>query len=182
MGSQHSRSSDLVDLILDQWAREVPDLDVSSIGVLGRLHRCDIRYQGLVSDVLDEFNLTTASFDVLASLRRSGPDYRRTAGQLAEIGLISSGGLTQRIDRLERSGLVARTREPTDRRVVYIELTDAGKNLIDTVLQRHFSEQNNFIDGLTHEEQQQLARLLSRLESSLENAERTRDENDQDVG
>ncbi|HET9498957.1 MAG TPA: MarR family transcriptional regulator [Marmoricola sp.] len=179
---QTRRSSDLVDLIVDQWRREVPDLDVSSISVLGRLHRCDIRYQGLVSDVLEEFNLTTASFDVLASLRRSGPDYRRTAGQLAEIGLISSGGLTQRIDRLERSGLVERTKEPSDRRIVYIQLTEAGRNLIDTVLERHFSEQNGFLAGLTRNEQRQLGQLLSRLEISLEVAERMREEPDLDAG
>lgn len=178
---QTKRSSDLVDLIMDQWSREIPDLDVNSISVLGRLHRCDIRYQGLVSDVLEEFNLTTASFDVLASLRRSGPDYRRTAGQLAEIGLISSGGLTQRIDRLEQAGLVKRTKEPADRRIVYIQLTEAGHHLIDTVLQRHFSEQNNFLAGLTRNEQRQLGHLLSRLEVSLEVAERMRDEPNQDA-
>jgi DNA-binding MarR family transcriptional regulator len=179
--SSSRRSSDLVDLIIDQWKRELPDLDVSSIGVLGRLHRCDIRYQGLVSDVLAEFNLTTASFDVLASLRRS-TDYRRTAGQLAEIGLISSGGLTQRIDRLERSGLVQRTRDPRDRRVVYIELTAAGHHLIDAVLQRHFAEQNSFLGGLTRSEQKQLSELLSRLEVSLEVAERMREEPAADAG
>jgi DNA-binding MarR family transcriptional regulator len=175
------RSSDLVDLIMDQWSRETPDLDVSSISVLGRLHRCDMRYQGLVSDVLEEFNLTTASFDVLASLRRSGPDYRRTAGQLAEIGLISSGGITQRIDRLERAGLVERTKDPTDRRVVYIQLTEAGKSLIDTVLQRHFAEQNGFLAGLTRSEQKQLSQLLSGLEISLEMAERMREEAGRDA-
>ncbi len=178
---QPKRSSDLVDLIIDQWSREVPGLDVSSIGVLGRLHRCDIRYQGLVADVLEEFNLTTAAFDVLASLRRS-PEHKRTAGQLAQVGLISSGGLTQRIDRLERSGLVSRTRDPNDRRVVYIELTAAGHNLIDTVLERHFAEQNSFLSGLTRTEQRQLAELLSRLEVSLEVAERMREEPDQDAG
>lgn len=167
-------SADLVDLIIDQWSRAIPSLDVSSITVLGRLHRCDVRYQGLVNDVLGEFGLTAASFDVLASLRRSAPDYRRTAGQLAEIGLISSGGLTQRIDRLERSGLVQRTRDPSDRRVVYIELTPDGKDLIDTVLQHHFVAQNSFLAGLTRTEQRQLATLLASLENSLDVAERMR--------
>lgn len=172
--SQSRRSSDLVDLIVDQWTREIPDLDVSSISVLGRLHRCDIRYQALVSDVLQEFNLSTAAFDVLASLRRSSPDYRRTAGELAEVGLISSGGLTQRIDRLEQSGLVRRVRNPDDRRVVHIELTTEGRSLIDTVLQRHFAEQNGFLAGLTRNDQKQLSGLLSKLEVSLELAERLR--------
>lgn len=171
------KSSDLVDMIVDQWDREIPHLDVSSIEVLGRLHRCEVRYQGLVHEELAEFGLTTAAFDVLASLRRSGPGFRRTAGQLAEIGLISSGGLTQRIDRLERRGLVERTREPHDRRVVYIQLTKAGRELIDEVLERHFAEQNRMLGGLTRSEQRQLAALLSRLEVSLEVAERMREEN-----
>lgn len=180
--SRPRRSSDLVDLIIDQWSREIPDLDVSSIGVLGRLHRCDLRYQALVSEILAEFNLTTASFDVLASLRRSGPDYRRTAGQLAEIGLVSSGGITQRIDRLVDAGLVERSKEPHDRRIVYIQLTAEGKDLIDTVLQRHFDEQNTLLAGLNRAEQRQLAQLLSRLEVSLEMAERRRDEPNLDAG
>lgn len=170
------RPTDLVDMIVEQWQREVPALDVSSIGVLGRLHRCDIRYQGLVSDVLGEFGLSTAAFDVLASLRRSAPDYRRTAGQLAQIGLITTGGLTQRIDRLERDGLIERTRDPKDRRIVYVELTREGHELIDRVVERHFSEQNKMLDGLTARERHELATLLSRLEVSLEFAERVRDE------
>ncbi|MGW4094494.1 MarR family winged helix-turn-helix transcriptional regulator [Nocardia sp. NPDC004750] len=149
---------------------------MSSLSVLGRLHRCDLRYQGLASRVLEEFSLTTASFDVLASLRRSGPHYRRAAGQLAEIGLITTGGLTQRIDRLEHSGLVQRTRDPNDRRVVYIEPTEAGRQLVDKVLQRHFAEQNQFLAGLTRSEHTQLSHLLSRLEVPLEVAERIRAE------
>lgn len=180
MAVQHSRrSSDLVDMIVAQWDREIPTLDVRSIEVLGRLHRCEVRYQGLVHEALAEFGLSTAAFDVLASLRRSGPDFRRTAGQLAEIGLISSGGLTQRIDRLERAGLVERTKEPHDRRVVYIQLTPAGQKLIDEVLERHFAEQNEMLSGLTRTEQRQLAGLLSRLEVSLEVAERMREEREE---
>ncbi|TWP34678.1 MarR family winged helix-turn-helix transcriptional regulator [Leekyejoonella antrihumi] len=167
MGTRHS-GSDLVDLILDQWHRETPDLDVSSIAVLGRLHRADLRYQALVADELGRFGLSTAAFDVLMSLRRSGPTYRRTAGELAEVGLITSGGLTQRIDRLERDGLVERTKEPGDRRKVFIQLTDSGRKLIDEVLQAHFTEQNQMLAGLTQTEHRQLAKLLARLEVSLE--------------
>ncbi|MBO9520655.1 MAG: MarR family transcriptional regulator [Nocardioidaceae bacterium] len=174
--TSHRRPTDLVDMIIEQWNREAPALDVSSIGVLGRLHRCDIRYSGLVSEVLAEFDLTMAAFDVLASLRRSAPDYRRTAGQLAQVGLISTGGLTQRIDRLERDGLVERVRDPKDRRIVYVQLTKAGHQRIDFVVERHFAEQNKMLGGLTASEQQQLATLLSRLEVSLEFAERVRDE------
>jgi DNA-binding MarR family transcriptional regulator len=160
---------------MEQWHRELPDLDVNSIAVLGRLHRCDLRYQGLVSEHLSRFGLTTAAFDVLASLRRSGPTYRRTAGQLAQIGLITTGGLTQRIDRLERSGLVERIRGDGDRRVVNIQLTDAGRELIDRVVRIHFDVQRFMLQALTRSEQRQLSMLLSRLEVALEHAEHLTD-------
>jgi DNA-binding MarR family transcriptional regulator len=169
--AKHRPAYDLIDLIQEQWDREFPGLDASSIAVLGRLHRCDIKYQLLVSESLAEFDLSTAAFDVLASLRRSGPTYRRTAGELAQIGLITTGGLTQRIDRLEKAGLVERVKGPGDRRLVYIQLTAAGRALIDEVIQVHFSRQRKMLDGLTSTEQRQLARLLGRLEQSLEAAE-----------
>lgn len=161
-------SADLVDLIVEQWGRERPDLDVSSITVLGRLHRCDLRYQSLVSEVLGRFNLTTAAFDVLASLRRSGPSYRRTAGELAHTGLITTGGLTQRIDRLVDAGLVRRIRDENDRRIVYIELTQAGHDLINEVVEVHFRAQDEMLSTLSQADRRRLAELLARLEVSLE--------------
>jgi DNA-binding MarR family transcriptional regulator len=169
-------SADFVDLIVEQWGRERPDVDVSSITVLGRLHRCDLRYQALVSEVLGRFNLSTAAFDVLASLRRSGPTYRRTAGELAQTGLITTGGLTQRIDRLVTAGLVQRTRDESDRRIVYIELTREGHELIDQVVEVHFSTQDRMIAAMSQPERRQIARLLARLEVSLEVFEHLREE------
>lgn len=174
-------TSDLVDLILDQWERTSPSLNVASIAVLGRLHRSDLRYQGLVSDELARFDLNTAAFDVLASLRRS-PEHRRTAGQLAEVGLITSGGLTQRIDRLERDGLVSRVKEPGDRRKVYVELTAKGLDVIDQVLEAHFAEQEQMLEGLSQTERKQLAALLGRLEISLELYERRQLDRDEPAG
>ncbi|MFD0900638.1 MarR family winged helix-turn-helix transcriptional regulator [Actinomadura sediminis] len=167
MASQRP-SSDLIDLVIEQWGREMPGMDVDSIRVLGRLHRCDVRYQTLVAETLAKFDLTTPAFDVLASLRRSGPGYRRTAGELAQIGLITTGGLTQRIDRLEKAGLVRRAKDEHDRRVVYIELTEAGRDLIDRVVEEHFRTQDRMLGALRQSERRELARLLSRLEVSLD--------------
>ncbi|WP_084265821.1 MarR family winged helix-turn-helix transcriptional regulator [Actinomadura macra] len=181
MTSRHP-SADLVDLIVEQWGRERPDLDTGSIRVLGRLHRCDLRYQALVSEVLGRYNLTTAAFDVLASLRRSGPTYRRTAGELAQIGLITTGGLTQRIDRLVSAGLVRRTKDENDRRIVYIELTKKGHELIDRVVEIHFSAQERMLSALSRPERLQLGRLLARLEVSLEVFEHLRDEEEAHSG
>lgn len=174
MATKHS-TSDLVDLIIDQWHRERPEVDVKSIAVLGRLHRCDLRYQPQVAAVMEKFGLTIASFDVLMSLRRSAPDYRLTAGQLAETGLITSGGLTQRIDRLEEDQLVQRVKAAGDRRKVYVQLTEKGRLLIDKVIEVHFAEQDKMLGGLTNTELRQLAQLLARLEISLETYEHLRE-------
>lgn len=178
MSTRHS-GADLVDLILDQWNRTDPALNVASVAVLGRLHRAELRYQGLVSDHLARFDLTAASFDVLACLRRSGPAQRRTAGQLAELGLITSGGITQRIDRLEKDGLVKRVRDDEDRRKVYVQLTPKGRKAIDEILAIHFDEQEEMLLGLTRSERSQLADLLARLEISLETYERRRSEREE---
>lgn len=181
MSTRHS-GADLVDLILDQWSRTDPDLNVASIAVLGRLHRGDQRYQGLVNDHLARFDLTAAAFDVLASLRRSGPKQRRTAGQLAEQGLVTSGGITQRIDRLEKDGLVRRVRDEADRRKVYVQLTPKGRKVIDKILAIHFEEQELMLEGITRSERTQLADLLGRLEVSLETYERRRSERERPAG
>lgn len=181
MSTRHS-GSDLVDLILDQWNRTDPDLNVASIAVLGRLHRSELRYQSLVADHLSRFDLTPAAFDVLASLRRSGPEQRRTAGQLAEYGLVTSGGITQRIDRLEKDGLVKRVRDEVDRRKVYVQLTAKGRKTIDKILAIHFAEQEEMLDGLTRSERSQLASLLSRLEVSLETYDRRRSDRERPAG
>ncbi len=181
MATRHS-SSDLVDLILDQWNRTDPDLNVASIAVLGRLHRGNQRYQMLVAEHLGRFGLTPAAFDVLASLRRSGPKQRSSAGQLAQLGLITSGGITQRIDRLEEEGLVKRVRDDGDRRKVYVQLTAKGRQTIDKILAVHFDEQEEMLQGLSRSDRTQLAELLARLDISLETYERCRSDRESTTG
>ncbi|MFD5064229.1 MarR family winged helix-turn-helix transcriptional regulator [Streptomyces sp. NPDC058394] len=173
MTRRASSSPDAVDLILEQWKRELPSLDASPMEVLGRLHRSFLRYQGLLSDLFDCFDLNMAAFDVLAALRRSGPPYRRTAGELADISLVTTGGITLRLDRLERAGLVTRERDPGDRRVVYARLTDRGIEIADVVAVAHFANEERMLAELTGAERRQLGRLLGKLERSLETAERT---------
>jgi DNA-binding MarR family transcriptional regulator len=164
---------DAVDLILEQWRRELPAVDASPMEVFGRLHRSFLRYQSLLSEVFERYDLNMASFDMLATLRRSGPPYRRTAGELAEISLLTTGGISLRLDRLEKAGLVVRERDAEDRRVVYARLTDKGLEVADTVAHAHFANEARMLDGLTDAERRQLGRLLSKLERSLEKAERT---------
>ncbi len=159
---------DAVDMILEQWQRERPDMDVSPLAVFGRLHRSYLRYTALLNEVFERHDLNMAAFDVLATLRRSGPPYRRTAGELAAISLVSTGGVTLRLDRLEKAGLIIRERDPEDRRVVYARLTDHGMNVTDRVVEEHFANERRMRAGLSETERRQLARLLAKLEHSLE--------------
>lgn len=167
MGRDRVADRDAVDDIVDQWTREWPGLDVTPLEVLGRLHRTYLRYQSAIGRVFDEYGINMASFDVLAALRRSGEPYRMTSGQLAESSLVTTGGITLRIDRLEKAGLVRRERDAEDRRIVHSELTDAGKKLIDDVALAHFENETRMLAELSPDDQSDLVHLLRKLEHSL---------------
>ncbi|HEY6493725.1 MAG TPA: MarR family transcriptional regulator [Trebonia sp.] len=159
---------DAVDAILEQWRRELPDVDATPMAVFGRIHRVFLRYQVHITDVFAKYGINAAAFDILAALRRHGAPYRQTAGALAESSLITSGGISLRLDRLEKAGLIVRERDVEDKRVVYVQLTDTGLDLIEKVAAAHFANEENLLVGLTVTERRQLAQLLSRLERSLD--------------
>ncbi|WP_405560275.1 MarR family winged helix-turn-helix transcriptional regulator [Streptomyces sp. NBC_01180] len=158
---------DAVASIVEDWARERPELDTAPLEVLARLHRTFLRYSTRLTTAIDRHGLSVAGFDVLTALRRAGAPYRLTAGQLADSGLVSSAGVTLRIDRLEKDGLIVRERDADDRRVVYSRLTDAGLAKVDEVFAEHLDNERRMLGGLTPAECRQLARLLSRLERSI---------------
>ena len=160
--------TDAVDVILEQWRRELPDVDATPIAVFGRIHRVFLRYQVHFTDMFAQYGINAAAFDILAALRRHGAPYRQTAGALADSSLITSGGISLRVDRLEKGGLVTRERDAVDRRVVYVRLTEAGLELIEKVAAAHFANEENLLVGLTATDRRQLAQLLSRLERSLD--------------
>ncbi len=161
---------DMVDSIVAQWGAARPDLDVSAIEVFGRLHRSFLRYQAHLSALFAEFGINMAAFDVLTALRRSGPPYRRSAGELADTALVTLAGLSLRIDRLETAGLVARERDEHDRRIVHCVLTERGMKLVDEVASAHFENESRMLAGLSTTERKQLAGLLAKLEISLADA------------
>lgn len=171
MTRRPEKARDTVDLLLSQWEREIPDQDFSAFAVFGRLHRSYQRYAALIGEVFEQHGINMAQFDVLTALRRSGEPYRRTAGELANLGLITTGGLTLRLDRLEKTGLIVRERDTDDRRVVYAQLTEAGLALINEVARAHFTNELRMLSGLTKPEREQLAGLLAKLERSLLDAE-----------
>ncbi|MDF3304897.1 MULTISPECIES: MarR family winged helix-turn-helix transcriptional regulator [Rhodococcus] len=158
---------DAVDDIVDQWAHQWPDLDVSPLKVLGRLHRSYLRYQSSLAAVFEEHGINMASFDVMAALRRSGPPYRMTSGQLAESALVTTGGVTLRVDRLEKAGLVQRERDAEDRRIVHAQLTDEGLRVIEKVAEAHFANESQILSGMSKDDQAALAELLRKLEHSI---------------
>lgn len=158
---------DTVDDIVGQWAQQWPDLDVSAIHIFGRMHRSYLRYQASLAAVFDRHGINVASFDVLAALRRSGPPYQMTSGQLAEMSLVTTGGITLRVDRLEQAGLVERERDSTDRRVVYARLTARGKEVFDAAAREHFENENHMLAGLSATERTALADLFRKLERSI---------------
>lgn len=167
MSTGPAKEPDAIDTIVSQWAEQVPDMSVDAIQVLGRLHRAYLKYQSGLNVLFDRHGTNTASFDVLAALRRSGPPYRMTAGQLAQSSMVTTGGITMRLDRLEHAGLVVRERDTNDRRIVHAQLTDAGFALIEETARDHFANEAQMISGLSATEQRKLAELLRKLDQSL---------------
>lgn len=173
--AKKSEKPDPVDQIVDQWRHERPDLDPSPIALFGRVHRVYLRYQAVLNKTFAKHGLNSASFDVLAALRRSGAPYRKTGTQLASGSLLSSAGVTFRLDRLEEAGLIERQRDADDRRVVYSALTDTGLKVINRTIEAHLEAEEALLHGLTAKERQQLATLLAKLERSIVEAPPTLD-------
>jgi DNA-binding MarR family transcriptional regulator len=171
-----SDDEDEVEEILAQWRKERPDLDPSPIGVFGRLARISMARQALLTKFMAGHGLSPAGFDVLANLRRSGHPHRKTPSELATSSLLSSGGITFRLDRLEAAGLIRRVPSPDDRRVMYAELTVEGLACIDELMKSHLEREHQLLADISDEERRTLCQLLAKLEASLRrNRSRDRD-------
>ncbi|WP_035850680.1 MarR family winged helix-turn-helix transcriptional regulator [Kitasatospora azatica] len=160
-------TADHVDMVLGQWARQRPDLDFSPVGVIGRLKRLTRLVEGEMRKTFAAHGLDTPSFDVLATLRRSDPPHRLTPAQLMQSTMVTSGAVSQRLDRLEVAGLVSRNRSEADARVVHVELTGKGRELIDQVLPAHIATETRLLAALAPVEQTALADTLRTLLLSL---------------
>ena len=159
--------TDHVDLILSQWQRERPDLDRSPMAVVGRISRVARRIDLAQRATFARYDLDPPAFDVLATLRRSGEPFALTAGDLMRSAMVTSGAITQRLDKLEARGLVRRGPHPEDGRVVLVRLAPAGRELVDRVLPDHLATEERLLAGLTREQRSALADLLRTLDSSL---------------
>ena len=143
---------DHVDEILRQWNRERPDLDVGPMGLIGRLGRIVHYLTREMDKTFAAFGLTGASFDVLATLRRAGAPYSLSPGDLLSTMMITSGTLTNRIDQLEKAGLVARTQSAEDRRIVIVSLTETGFATIEAAVSAHVETQKRLVSVLSGDE------------------------------
>ena len=159
--------NDAGDLFFEQWARERPDLDTSPMGILGRMNRLQQLLGRGVSELLAEYDLERWEFDVLATLRRSGPPYRLTAKDLVRMMMVGSAAMTNRVDRLVRKELVYREVDPASRRRVLVSLTDKGLDLVNGAVEGHVANEARLLEGLSAQEQDQLAGLLRKLLLSL---------------
>jgi DNA-binding MarR family transcriptional regulator len=163
--------SDHVSNIVDRWRAERPDLDFDPMLVLARVSRLAKLLERSIEDTFALFGLAKGGFDVLSALKRSGPPYRLSPTDLYRSFLISSGAMTNRIDRLEEAGLVVRTPDPYDRRAILVGLTARGHQLIDRAVAAHLANYDRILSPLTSSERALAIRVLAKLIVPLEAAE-----------
>lgn len=161
---------DHVDKIVAQWTQERPDLDVGPMEVIGRIVRLANVLSQEMEQVFVRHDLTAASFDVLATLRRAGVPFSLSPGELIESTMVTSGTMTNRIDRLVKAGLVERRANPKDKRGFQICLTASGRALIDRVVEEHVARQAALVGSLDAQEREVFVKLTRNLTDAIEAA------------
>lgn len=157
------RQRDAIDDIVDQWGRERPDVDPTAMALIGRFNRFHVFVEAALREYFAQHQLDFSEFDVLATLRRSGAPYELNARALLKSAMVTSGAITNRVDKLSAKGLVERRPCPDDRRAVLIRLTPDGKDLVDRIVAGHVRNEERLVAVLTPDEQRELDRLLNKL-------------------
>jgi DNA-binding MarR family transcriptional regulator len=165
---------DEVDDLVAQWHGERPDLDVSPLQVLSRLSRLARHLDRARRAAFAAHGLEPWGFDVLSALRRQGPPYQLSPGALLHATLVTSGTMTNRIDRLADAGLVSRHRDPQDKRGVLVALTDQGRQVVDAALDGLLDRERYLLTGLDARQQADLAGLLRVLLAPFDSADGAR--------
>ncbi|HEC8322713.1 MarR family winged helix-turn-helix transcriptional regulator [Providencia rettgeri] len=163
---------DRIDKITQQWERERPDLDISPMGLIGRLGNVAFHLTREMEKVFTQFGLNRSSFDVLATLRRAGSPYTLSPGEMLSTLMVTSGTMTNRIDQLEKAGLVSRHTNPDDGRGFLVSLTTEGLTLINQLIEVHTQNQARLVAKLSQQEQQALDQLLRTFLASFESNEK----------
>lgn len=159
---------DQVNKVIKQWEAVRPDVDTSTMGPIGRLTRASKKILTVEEKTFSKYRLNLAGFDVLSTLRRSGSPYALSVGEMMASMMITSGTMTNRIDQLEKIGLVQRIPDPQDARRFIVSLTPEGFSVIDDAIVEHVATQHKLLKGLTAEELAQLDSLLLKLTQSLD--------------
>jgi DNA-binding MarR family transcriptional regulator len=154
---------DEVDRLVAAWRTERPDLDTEPLHVLSRVSRLARHLDRARRAVFSAHDMESWEFDVLTALRRAGPPYQLSPGRLLRATLVTSGTMTNRIDRLEGNGLVERHPDPQDKRGVLVRLTDAGRTHVDAAFDDLLGREHELLASLSHSDQSSLAGLLRSL-------------------
>lgn len=163
--------TDSISILLDEWRRARPDLDPAPFAIFGRIWRLSANLSNESAGWLAPLGLNFESFSLIVTLRRSGPPYELNPTALYRESLISSGAITNRIDRVEALGLVKRLPDPEDRRGTIVRLTPKGRKLADKAIEVHFRRLADCLSATTAADQARLAALLANLLQSVEGRE-----------
>ena len=155
--------TDAIDGILEQWSKERPELDTGSLGVVIRVMSLQKAFLRQATEALEPMDLELFEYDVLSSLRRQGKPYALAATGLAKAAGLSSGAMTNRIDKLEVRGLVRRRPDKNDRRGVIVSLTAAGRGAIDDAIQLRLDAADESMQGICPKELNDLSKLLKKV-------------------
>ena len=163
---------DHVDRLRAQWSRELPDLDTEPMAILGRIYRISNLVRPGIEATFAGFGLDRGEFDVISTLRRSGPPYRLTPTELYRQLMISSGGLTHRLDRLEKAGLVRREKSPDDGRSFLVALTEEGLARAEAAFRADMADEMSLLERMPARRRRILADLLRELALAVDATDR----------
>ncbi|WP_428410071.1 MarR family winged helix-turn-helix transcriptional regulator [Hyphococcus sp.] len=158
---------DHVDLLVRQWAEEMPDMDTAGMEIFGRARRISRKVSEEIVPLLKAYGIDGGQFYVLTALRRAGEPYELRPTEIYQTLMISSGGLTNRLSRLEAAGLIRRRASKEDARSMTVQLTAKGRKLVEQAIREDMAREAELLKGLTGEEKKTLANLLRKLSLSV---------------
>lgn len=155
-----NQTTDALDTIVAQWKQEKPHLNTQPMEILGRMARLAKHLEAAIAACHKQYDLKLGEFDVLATLRRAGAPYSLTPSELIDSMMLSSGAMTNRLDKLQTRELIIRTHSEEDRRSVTVSLTSQGIELIDEVMEQHVQVQEKVLAGFSEQQQAQMNKLF----------------------
>ncbi len=164
-------NTDIIDILISDWKKERSDLDISAMGVVGRVLKLGKILEKRAGIALKESDLYYTDFDVLATLRRSGKPYKLTPKELMKSVLITSGAMTSLLDRLTKLDYIYREKDDIDKRIRRAALTPKGIKIIDKAIEIRFNEAEKSINYLTSDEKNTLSQLLRKMVLNVEKVE-----------